>query len=146
MQRANFIGTISLDFLDRTASNWNSFTTDDILTEGIIREPNHHLFTLGSGVQSSAISLATTPAFPLPTNSQVYHAGRDVLRWGGTKDPNEIDIDHYGFTPDYKRMVAIVWKSPKSEPHHLSQRPDLLNNLPLHLRELSEEVLNKRLP
>ncbi|MEX0622249.1 MAG: hypothetical protein WD187_04670 [Candidatus Woykebacteria bacterium] len=145
-KKAIYIGTTSLDFLDRYASGWNVFSTEDILIEGVIKKPANYFVTLGSGVQSDMLSLATTPSFTLPTTSQIYLAGRDVLRWGGTNNPYEIDLDHYGFTPDYTRAAVIVWKDPKSQPHHLSKNPDLIIHYPDHIREICEAVFSKRLP
>ena len=130
MNKATFVGTVPLEFLDKSATNWRSGTIEDIFADGLITRPQDYLFTLGSGVHSFGSSLATTPAYQLPTTSQFYLAGRDVFRWGGTNDPNEIDFDRYGFTPDYERSAAIVWKAPKSEPHHFSEVPNLINNIP----------------
>jgi len=146
MNKANYIGTTSLEFLNRSANNWRAGTIEDIVTEGLITKPNDYLFTLGSGVASWMTSLATTPAYPLPTNSQIYLAGRDVFRWGGLNNPYEIDIDHYGFTPDFAKGAAIVWKAPKSEPHHLSEIPELLVYVPNDWKEICEGILNRQLP
>ena len=146
MEKANYIGTVPLKFLDESTSNWSAFATEDIFETGIVRKPSFYITTLGSGVASHMTSLATSSNFRLPTNSQFYLAGRDVLRWAGTADPYDFDIDHYGFTPDYNRKAAIVWMSPKSVPHHLSQRYDLLNKLNPDLRLLCEAVLKKQLP
>ncbi len=146
MNRAQFIGTISLDFLNNSASDWIAGTTEDIIQQGLITLPQNYFFTLGSGVQSTMNSLATTPAYYLPTNSQFYIAGRDVFRWGGTADPYEIDIDHYGFTPDYTRGAAICWRAPKTEPHHLSEIPQLLNFVPQDWIEICGAILKKQLP
>ena len=145
MQRANYIGTVALDFLDNAESNWSAGTTEDIIQQRIITRPPEYMFTLGSGVASWRISLATTPAFYLPTNSQFYLAGRHVVRWGGTNDPFEIDLDHYGFTPDFDRGVAVVWKSPKSEPHHLSEMPQMMQYIPEDWKEICTAVIDKKL-
>ena len=117
---------------------------EDIIQERLINPPQNYFFTLGSGVNSTMTSLATTPAYYLPTNSQFYLAGRDVFRWGGTADPYEVDIDHYGFTPDYARGAAIVWMAPKSEPHHLSETPQIMNYIPEGWKEICEAILNKQ--
>lgn len=145
MEKANFIATISLDFLDRSQSNWGAATMDDIIRERLISRPPTYLFTLGSGIASRATSLATTPAYRLPTNSQTYHAGRDVFRWGGPKNPFEIDFDRYGFTPDFDRGVAVVWKAPKSEPHHLSRMPQMTQYIPDDWKEICSEIIGKNL-
>lgn len=145
MNKADFIGTVSFDFLDSSASNWTAGTTNDMIQDGLITLPPDYFFTLGSGVQSTMTSLATTPAYQLPTKSQFYLAGRDVFRWGGFHDPFEVDIDHYGFTPDYIREVAIIWKAPKSEPHHLSEMPELLVHLPDDWKEFCQAIINKQL-
>ena len=145
MDKATFIGTVSLEFLDQSASNWTAGTTEDLISEGLIIKPPDYLFTLGSGVHSGYTSLATTPAYQLPTNSQFYLAGRDVFRWGGTNDPYEIDFDRYGFTPDYTRGVAIAWKAPKSEPHRFSEAPELRRYIPNDWKEICEAILDKHL-
>lgn len=119
---------------------------NDIIQQKLINPPPNYFLTVGSGVGCTGTSLATTPAYPLPTSSQFYLAGRDVLRWGGTRDPYEVDIDHYGFTPDYVRNCAILWKAPKSEPHHLSEVPGLLVNLPHDWKEFCEAILKRQLP
>lgn len=144
MQRANYIGTVSLDFLDKAESNWGATTMEDIIERGLITKPPEYMFTLGSGVASWRTSLATTPAFPLPTNSQFYLAGRHVFRRGGANDPFEIDLDHYGFTPDFDRGVAIVWKSPKSEPHHLSEMPQMTQYIPGDWKETCTALIDKK--
>ncbi len=146
MNKASFVGTISLDFLDKFANNWTVGTTEDIIDAGLIKKPQYYLFTLGSGVDSLGTSLATTPPYRLPTHSQIYLAGRDVYRWGGTSDPYEVDFDRYGFTPDYTRGVTILWKAPKSEPHHLSELSQLLIHIPKDCKEICEAVFKgKRL-
>lgn len=146
MHKAAFVGTTSLEFLNRSASNWMAGTTEDIIADGLIIKPPDYLFTLGSGVYSWGTSLATTPAYQLPTNSQFYLAGRDIFRWGGTNDPYEVDFDRYGFTPDYTRGAVVVWKAPKSEPHHLSELPQMLNYIPKDWKEICEAILKKQLP
>jgi hypothetical protein len=145
MNRATFIGTVPLEFLDKSASNWQAGTIEDIFAASLIAKPQDYLFTLGSGVYSGATSLATTPRYQLPTNSQIYLAGRDVFRWGGTNDPYEVDFDRYGFTPDYARGAAIVWKAPKSEPHHLSVLPNLMTNIPGDWQEVCKAILRGEL-
>lgn len=145
MERATYIGTTSLEFLNRSASDWRVGTTEDIIAEGLVTKPHNYLFTLGSGVYSCGVSLATTPTYQLPTNSQFYLAGRDVFRWGGPKNPYEIGLDRYGFTPDYSRDIAVVWKAPKSEPHHLSEVPQLLVHIPEDWKEICEAIIDKRL-
>ncbi len=119
---------------------------EDIIHECFITSPPNYLFTLGSGVSSTMTSLATTPSYYLPTSSQFYLAGRDVFRWGGSSDPHEIDIDHYGFTPDYSRGAAIVFKAPKSELHHLSKMPQMMDYLPPEWKEICVTILNNQLP
>jgi hypothetical protein len=141
MNRAQPIGVTSLDFLNRSASNWRAGITEDIIQERLISLPLNYLFTLGSGVYSTMTSLATIPAYHLPTTSQFYLAGRDVFRWGGMSDPLEVDIDRYGFTPDYARGAVVCWKAPKSEPHHLSEIPGLLNYVPSDWKEICEAIL-----
>ena len=118
---------------------------ENIIIDGYISKPNDHLFTLGSGVASWMTSLATTSTYRLPTQSQVYIAGRDVFRWGGVRDPYEIDFDHYEFTPDYNRRVVIIWKAPKSKPHHLSELPQLLVHIPDDWKEICQAILDKKL-
>lgn len=145
MQRANYIGTVSLDFLDKADSNWGVATMGDIIEQRLITKPAEYMFTVGSGVASWRNSMATTPAFPLPTTSQFYLAGRHVARWGGTNDPFEIDLDHYGFTPDFNRGVAVVWKSPKSEPHHLSEMPQMMQYVPQEWKEICTAIIDKKL-
>ncbi len=146
MYKATPVGTVSLEFLDRSNSYWASGTTGDIFTHNLITPPPGYFLTLGSGVASYMTSLATTPAYCLPTNSQFYLAGRDVFRWGGTKDPNEVDVDHYGFTPNYAAGAAVMWMAPKSEPHHLSELPQLLTHLPEDWQEFCMAILEKKLP
>lgn len=146
INKANIIGTVPIDFIDETASDWDKFVTEDIIQSGFITAPSDYLCTLGSGVCCNMSSLATTSAYQLPTTSQNYYAGRDVFRWGGSKDPYEIDFDRYGLTPDFNRGVAVLWKAPKSEPHHLSEIPEMLNYLPDSEREFCRAVLEKRLP
>lgn len=146
MYQAQFIGTVSFDFLDRSDTQWRAMTTEDIFQENLISKPSYYLHTLGSGVYSAMTSLATTPTYHLPTDSQFYLAGRDVFRWGGPSDPYEIDIDHYGFTPDYKRRVTVMWKAPKSEPHHLSEMPNMMNSIPAEWKEIYEAIFKKQLP
>lgn len=146
VSKALFIGTVPLDFLDHSESDWRAATMQDILQKGYIHPPQNYFFTLGSGVNSTMISLATTPVYYLPTNSQFYLAGRDVFRWGGSADPYEIDIDHYGFSPDYMHDAAVMWRAPKSEPHHLSEMPQMMDHVPDEWREFCESILGKRLP
>ena len=145
MSKADYIGTISIDFIDRSQTNWLAMPMDDIIQQGLITKAPDYLFTAGSGVASWMTSCATTPAYPLPTHSQFYLAGRDVFRWGGLKDPYEIDVDHYGFTPDYEREAVICWKAPKSEPHHLSQMPQLLEIMPDGWKEICSAVIERKL-
>lgn len=145
MNQAHFMGTVSLEFLDRSQTDWFAVKIEDIIAEGHISKPNDYLFTLGSGVASWMTSLASTPSYTLPTQSQIYTAGRDVFRRGGTDDPYEIDFDRYGFTPDYTRGVAIMWKAPKSEPHHLSELPQLLTKIPEDWQDICQAILNKQL-
>lgn len=146
MNRATFIGTVYLKFLDQSANNWIAGTMEDIIAEDIIVKPHDYFFTLGSGIYSGGTSLATIPAYRLPTNSQFYLAGRDVFRWGGIKDPYEVDFDRYGFTPDYAKGVAVVWKAPKSEPHHLSKLPKLFDHIPNDWREICTSIITKQFP
>ncbi len=145
MNRADYIGTVALQFLDDSDTLWQPNALEDVFGEELIKRPPNYLFTLGSGVSSNMVSLATTPAFQLPTNTQFYLAGRDVFRWGGSSDPYEIDFDRYGFTPDYRRGVAIVWKAPKSEPHHLSRYPQMLTFVPPDWKEVCEAILDRKL-
>lgn len=145
MNQAQFINTISLDFINQSQTGWKATQLEDIIVDGYIAKPNNYLFTLGSGVASWMSSLATTPAYLLPTQSQTYIAGRDVFRWGGTNDPYEIDLDHYGFTHDYNRRIVVMWKAPKSEPHHLSELPQLLEHIPEDWLDICQAVLNKQL-
>jgi hypothetical protein len=129
MKQADYIGTVPLEFIDLSETKWCATLMDDIFQERYITQPTNYLFTLGSGVASHMVSLATTPSYHIPTSSQIYLAGRDVFRWGGPDDPYEIDIDRYGFTPDYSHGAAIMWRAPKSEPHHLSRLPQLNINI-----------------
>ena len=145
MNQAHYMGTVPLNFLNRSQTNWGIARMEDIIADGYITKPDDHLFTLGSSVASWMTSLATTPAYPLPTQSQIYTAGRDVFRWGGTNDPYEIDFDRYGFTPDYYRGIAVMWKAPKSEPHHLSELPQILVNVPGDWQEICRAILNRQL-
>lgn len=145
MQRANFVGTIALEVLDKADSNWGAVRMEDVIELGLVKKPPEYMFTLGSGVASWRTSLATTPAFRLPTNSQFYLAGRHVVRWGGANDPYEIDLDHYGLTPDFNRGVVVVWKSPKSEPHHLSEMPQMMQYVPEGWKEICTAIIDKKL-
>ncbi|QQS43856.1 hypothetical protein IPM65_07015 [Candidatus Roizmanbacteria bacterium] len=146
VNKATAIGTVPLNFINDTSSDWDKFLTEDIIEKGYITTPPDYICTLGSGICTAMTSLATTPAYPLPTTTQSYYAGRDVLRWGGFKDPHEVDFDRYGFTPDFNKGVAILWKAPKSEPHHLSKVPDILDYLSDSDRDFCKAILEKKLP
>lgn len=148
VNKAQYIGTVSLDFLQLpgTVGNWQTYETEDIITKNLITMPHDYLFTLGSGIfmpgfSDFITSLATIPRYPIPTTSQYYVAGRDVIRWGGEKDPLELDFDRYGFTPDFDKGVAVVWKAPKFEPHHLSEVPELINKVPENFKELVNGIV-----
>lgn len=145
MNKAIYIGTAPLEFINDSNTHWKAIATEDIIENNLIQRPPEHLFTLGSGIATWMNSLATTPAYPLPTQSQFYLAGRDVLRWGGPTDPHEIDIDHYGFTPDFNRGVAVMWKAPKSEPHHLSQLPEYIARIPSEWRDICRAIVEGEL-
>lgn len=147
MNKAIYSGTVPLDFLKLPSGigNWEKFETEDIFATNFINFPKNYLLTLGSATHHSSYSnvytsLATTPAYKLPTSSQFYIAGRDVIRWGGPDDPLEIDFDRYVFTPDFTRGVAIVSKAPKTEPHHLSSVPSLINDVPKSWQEIFEAI------
>jgi hypothetical protein len=148
MDKAKYIGTVSLDFLQLpgTVGNWQTYQTEDIFAQNLITMPHDYLFTLGSGIFTPGFSnlmssLATIPQYRVPTTSQYYVAGRDVIRWGGEKDPLEIDFDRYGFTPDFNKGVAIVWKAPKFEPHHLSEVPEYIKKVPNNLKDLVDSIV-----
>lgn len=148
MDRAKYIGTVSLNFLQLpgTVGNWQTYETEDIFAQNLITMPHDYLFTLGSGIfipgfSDLISSLATIPQYPIPTTSQYYIAGRDVIRWGGEKDPLELDFDRYGFTPDFNKGVAVVWKAPKFEPHHLSEVPGLIDKVPDNFKDLVDAIV-----
>lgn len=140
------LGTVPLDWitLPPGINDWEKYETDDIFSTNFINIPKEHLFTLGSAIHlpnnQTFASLATTPAFKLPTSSQYYVAGRTVVRWGGEEDPLELDFDHYGFTPDRNKGLALVWLAPKSEPHHLSEMPEMLNHIPSSMKQLVDAI------
>lgn len=142
MNKAKYIGTVPLGFIDNSQTSWIPEKVDDIIRVGYISEPKGYLFTMGSGVHSTMTSFATYPNYWLPANSQYYIAGRDVMRWAGTANPTEIDIDRYGFTPDFKKQSAVVWMAPKTEPHHLSARKEMLDYMPEDWKEFCKAVLN----
>jgi len=152
MEKASYIGTVPLDLLrlPPEISKWEPYETDDIFATNLITFPNDYLLTIGStGCPSYSnifASLATTPAYPLPTQTQMYIAGRDVIRWGGSADPYEIDFDRYVFTPIEGRNFASVFKAPKSEPHHLSEVPNLMNAVPKSWQEIFEAIRRGQLP
>lgn len=153
MDKALFSGTVPLDFLKlpQGIDNWEKFETEDIFATNFINFPKNYMLTLGSAGYHSSYqniysSLATTPAYELPTSSQFYIAGRDVIRWGGPNDPLEIDFDRYVFTPDFNRSIAIVSKAPKTEPHHLSDVPSLVNDVPDSWKEIFEAIQRGELP
>lgn len=145
-QKAVFVGTVPLNFLKipKNQLDWEPYETEDIILNGIVTVPKNYLLTLGSGIffspHHTAASLATTPAYQLPTTSQFYIAGRDVIRWGGELDPYEIDYDHYVFTPDFRRNIAIVSKAPKSELHHFSKTPEKLKFIPKPWKEIFDAI------
>lgn len=146
MDKAKFIGTVSLELIKvpEYKAYWEPYETEDILNEGLVTTPKDYLLTLGSGIyygsQHTPSSLATTPSYRLPSTSQIYIAGRDVIRWGGNDSPNEIDFDHYLFTPDYSKNIAIVSKAPKSEEHHFSQLPQKMDHIPGNWKPRFEEI------
>ncbi len=146
MNKATYMGTVPLDFLKLpgTVTNWQSYETEDIFATNFINFPKDYMLTMGSGISPSYnniySSLATTPAYPLPTSSQIYIAGRDVIRWGGTADPLEIDFDRYIFAPIPDKNLASVFKAPKSEPHHISEIPSLVTIIPDEWKEMFEAI------
>lgn len=153
MNKAIYAGTVSLDFLKLPSGivSWEKFETEDIFSTNFINYPSNYLLTIGSATHnhlsnSIRASSATTPAYQLPTSSQFYTAGRDVIRWGGPKDPLEIDFDRYIFTPDFTRGIAIVSRAPKTEPHHLSNVPSLINDVPERWKEIFKAVQSGDLP
>lgn len=152
VEKATYIGTVDLDLIKipPNVSPWESYETNDIIAERIITIPKHYLLTTGSGIyfspSNTASSLVTTPAYKLPTNSQFYIAGRDVIRWGGELDPYEIDYDHYVFTPDFSRNLAVVSKAPKSEFHHFSRMPEKLNDLSESWKEIFLAIQEGKFP
>ena len=145
MNKAIFIATAPISLIDNTANNWQATTMNDIIKEQYIQIPENYLFTLGSGISSTIASRATYPSYRLPTGSQYYLAGRDVFRWGGSADPYEIDFDRYGITPDFNRGVAVIWRAPKSEPHHLSEMPHIFKNVPNDWKEICDSIVNKKI-
>lgn len=146
MDKPIYIGTVSIEFLrlPGTVTNWQPFQTEDIFATNFINFPKNYMLTMGSGISPAYndiyTSLATTPAYQLPTSTQFYIAGRDVIRWGGTEDPYEIDFDRYVFVPMKDKDFASVFKAPKSEPHHLSQVPGLVNIVPDGWKEIVEAI------
>ena len=146
MDKATFLGTVPLEFLQLpgTVTNWQPYETNDIFALNFINFPKEYMLTMGSGVHASYnniySSLATTPAYPLPIQSQFYVAGRDVIRWGGPADPYEVDFDRYIFTPMPGKDFASIFKAPKSEPHHLSEVPHLVDIVPDGWKEIMEAI------
>ena len=143
--KAKYLGTVPLDFLTLpgTVGNWDTYETEDIFATGFVNFPQDYLRTLGSGMspyRNLYNSFATTPSFQLPTTSQFYTAGRTVIRWGGRKDPLQVDLDHYLFTPDFNKGVAVVSLAPKSEPHHITDIPEIIVHLPENLKELVDKI------
>lgn len=143
--KAKYLGTVPLDFLTLpgTVGSWETYETEDIFATNFVNFPHDYLRTLGSGIspyKNLYTSLATTPDFQLPTTSQLYTAGRTVIRWGGSQDPFQVDLDHYLFTPDFSRGVAVVSLAPKSEPHHITDDPELIVQLPDNLRQLVYKI------
>lgn len=148
MDSAKPIGTISLDWLKlpENTKPWEPFETEDIFATGLVTVPSDYLLTLGSGIFFSpthtASSMATTPAYPLRSESQMYVAGRDVIRWGGINDPFEIDFDRYIFTPIPDKEIALVSKAPKSELHHFSEAPHLIKNIPDSWQDIFKAIMD----
>ena len=148
MDKAKYIGTAPLDFLQLPGNvgNWQTYETENIFAQNLITVPHNYLYTLGSGIFTPGFSdlitsLATIPNYPLPTTSQFYIAGRDVIRWGGEKDPLEIDFDRYVFTPDFNKGVAVILKAPKFEPHHLSDVHRIIDKVPNNLKDLVDAIV-----
>lgn len=152
MEKASYIGTISLDLLKLPSgvASWEPYETDDIFATNLITFPHDYLLTIGSAAHPSYTgiftSLATTPAYQLPTQTQMYVAGRDVIRWGGSTDPHEVDFDRYVFAPIPGKTFASVFKAPKSEPHHLSDVPNLMSSVPKSWQEVFEAIRTGKLP
>lgn len=152
MDKASYVGTIDLDLLKLppNVAPWEPYETEDLFALGVVTIPQHYLLTTGSGIFFSPThtvsSLATTPSYQLPTTSQFYIAGRDVIRWGGELDPYEIDYDHYVFTPDFNRGKAIVSKAPKSEFHHFSQMTEKMDDLSEGWKEIFEAIRQGKFP
>lgn len=147
MDAAIPIGTVSLDWikLPKDKQPWEAYETEDLFATGLVTAPREYLLTLGSGMvfsPSLMSSMATTPAYPLRSESQFYIAGRDVIRWGGPDDPYEIDFDRYVFTPLPKRNLALVSKAPKSEPHHISEVPHLLDVVDRNWQEMFKAIMD----
>ena len=142
------MGKVPLDWIKipPNVNDWESYETEDIFTTNFINFPNDYMLTLGSAVHPSYSniysSLATTPGYKLPISSQFYVAGRDVIRWGGTADPEEVDFDRYVFTPLTGEDFAAVSKAPKSEPHHLSDAPELMDVVSDAWKEIFEGIKN----
>ncbi len=151
MNKAKPVGVGPMDYLALPpgVGQWESYETRDIFATNFITLPPTYIASLGSAIDlgrfSAYTSMATTPNYQLPTQSQYYVAGRDVLRWGGTADPFQVDIDRYVFTPDFDKQLAIVSLAPKSEPHHLSEIPTYLDHVPRSLQELCEAILKGEL-
>jgi hypothetical protein len=145
MSTAKFLGTAPLSFLTlpEAVANWQPFPTEDLIIQGYITRPNHYMLTMGSAIHPSVFaSLATTPAYRLPSATQRYIAGRDVIRWGGPDDPHEVDFDRYVFSPFPEKDLAHILKAPKSEPHHLSDVPGLMKIVPDDWKEILEGIRN----
>ncbi len=146
MHKAKYIGTVSLDLIKLAPNQkpWQPYETEDIIASGVVTVPKYYMLTTGSGIffspHHTASSLATTPIYRLPTTSQYYVAGRDVIRWGGELDPYEIDYDHYVFTPDFNKGVAIVSMAPKTELHHFSQFPEKIKHIPDNWKGIFEGI------
>jgi len=145
MSTAKFLCHAPLSFLrlPEAVGNWVPFPTEDLIAQGYISIPNHYMLTMGSAIYPSEFpSLATTPAYRLPSAAQRYIAGRDVIRWGGPNDPHEVDFDRYVFAPIPDRGIAQIFKAPKSEPHHLSDVPRLMEIGPDDWKEILEGIKN----
>ncbi len=132
MNDMKFIGTTSLEDVDRTMSNspWKPKTLAAPYLP--ITLPGNHFLTVGSGCYSGA----TLSALKIE-----YISAIDLLREDGC---GTIDVDHYLASRLSGNIFEIYKEPPQVIPyHHLTNDSPFIDSLDQSWQELIRDILNR---